>query len=163
MSVAAPSSHGFTLIELLVVLFIVGITLGFALLSFGDFGEKRRVIVASEQFVAYVKFVQYQAILNATSFRITVTQKGYNSQQLSPSNHWIAVPSSRSIRYHAFPKNTHLQVIRGTKKQDKLDLVINASGDMTAFILEVGTLSNPSIATIIGHHNGTLSTQITHP
>ncbi len=40
---ARADLNGFTLIEILVVIVIVGITLSFALLAFGDFGSERRI------------------------------------------------------------------------------------------------------------------------
>ena len=54
--------QGFTLIEILVVVLIIGITLGFALLAFGDFGRQRQIITAAETFVNYVTLVEQQAL-----------------------------------------------------------------------------------------------------
>ncbi len=43
--IGMKNHKGFTLIEILIVLMIIGITLSFAILSFGDFGEGRKVKV----------------------------------------------------------------------------------------------------------------------
>ena len=42
------NNKGFTLIEVMVVVVIIGITIGFAMLSFGDFGQSRRLLTAAE-------------------------------------------------------------------------------------------------------------------
>ncbi len=55
-------NKGFTLIEILIVIVIIGITIGFALLAFGDFGESKRIIAALEQ------VEKYSAPCSATSY-----------------------------------------------------------------------------------------------
>ena len=122
--------RGFSLIEILVVLFIIGITFGFALLSFGDFGEKRGIIVAAEQFTQYIKLVQQYAILETSTLRIQINQDGYQVLRFQPPKTWTPIASTPLFRLQHFPKGL---IVNGGGRP--VIIIVDASGDMTAFTL----------------------------
>lgn len=161
-AIGMPANHqvqhhkGFSLIEILVVLLIIGITLGFALLAFGDFGEKRRIVNTAEQFKNYVKLVQQQAILETSTLGIQITQQGYRVFFLDSAGKWQPMPPKGIFRNHLFPDKivTHF---RETQGKHHLIITLQASGDMSAFKLDFGTQKKADIVTVIGDQDGELT------
>ncbi|WP_156411356.1 type II secretion system minor pseudopilin GspH [Legionella oakridgensis] len=147
---------GFTLLEILVVLVIIGITLGFALLAFGDFGEKRRVMMAAEQFANYVKLTQQQAILEASTLGIRFHNQTYQVFRFNTSGHWQAMPPKGIFHIQAVPNNTMLHWATEKKKSVSPDIIIHASGDITPFTLYFGSYKVPKLAAVIGQQNGSV-------
>lgn len=154
------NANGFTLVEILVVVLIVGITLGFALLAFGDFGSKRRILMSAEQFVNYVKFVQQQAILETSTLGISFNQNGYHVMRFQPPASWQAMPSKRIFHQQHFPSNAIVYFESTAKKLRHPQIIINSSGDMTAFRLNFSTLKQDNIATVVGKQDGTVAVHV---
>lgn len=150
---------GFTLIEILVVLLIVGITMGFAIMAFGDFGEKRRITIAAEQFTHFVKLVQQQAILETSTLGIRFNDNGYQVLRLSAHATWSPMSRKSILHQQQLPKGLVVNVRNTPSKHGNPVIVINSSGDMTAFTVDFGTNKQASIATILGAHNGALTIQ----
>ena len=152
-----PANKGFTLIEILVVLLIIGITLGFALLAFGDFGGKRRIIIAAEQFTNYVKLVQQQAILETSTLGIQLDNKGYQVVRFESSRDWSPMPSKGIFRQQHFPDSLILTIKSLASKQGQPAIIINATGDTTPFTLDFGTKKQESLITLHGEPSGALT------
>ena len=149
---------GFTLVEILVVVLIIGITLGFALLSFGDFGGKRRIIVAAEQFAYHIKAVQQQAVLETSTLGIHISQAGYQTLRFEPNRHrWLPASSHRLFQMQPFPDNLIMVIKHSVHKKGQPDIIINATGDITPFTLELGTNKQPSLITLHAEPNGTVT------
>ncbi len=129
-------TRGFTLIELLVVIFIVGITISFTLIAFGDFGEKRRIIVAAEQFGNNIKLAQQQAILDASTLGVHIDKSGYQILRFQ-ANAWHPLPAGV---FHAqfFPKGLVINLHMGHLKPGRPAIIINSSGNTTAFQFDFG-------------------------
>lgn len=156
MSANKIKQKGFTLIEILVVILTVGITLGFALLAFGDFGSTRRITVAAEEFIDYVKLVQQQAIITSNTLSIRVSQDGYQAlrlqQHLAHKPHWQ--PMSQTVfRLQKFPHDATVNL------QKAKYLIVHPSGDMTAFTLIFKSAKQTPVVSVIGTHNGILRLQ----
>ena len=149
---------GFTLVEILVVVLIIGLTLGFALLSFGDFGGKRRIIVAAEQFAHHIKAVQQQAVLETSTLGIHITQAGYQTLRFEPSNHrWLPASSHRSFQQQPFPDDLIMVIKHNVHKKGQPEIIINATGDITPFTLELGTKKQPSLITLHAESSGAVT------
>lgn len=148
--------RGFTLIEILVVLLIVGITLGFALLAFRDFGSTRRIIVAAEQFKNYVKLAQQQAVLETSTLGIQFKSNGYQMVRFAPPTNWTPMPlKSIFNRQHAI-KDLVIHVEKTTNNPANPAIIINSAGEMNAFTLNFGSNKQQIITQIIGMPNGTI-------
>lgn len=158
--IGMKSKAGFTLIEILVVLLIIGITLGFALLAFGDFGTKRRIIVAAEQLVNYIKFTQQVAILEASTLGIHLNSIGYEVMRFSPPNRWQ--PMSKKTVFHSqyFPSHTCIEIDTAMSQKTAPQIIINPSGEMTAFKLNIGSGQQAHIASVIGKENGRVTLEV---
>lgn len=150
-------NQGFTLLEIMVVLVIVGITFGFALISFGDFGQSRRVLMAADQFVNTVRLAQQQAVLESSTLGISIKDKSYQIYRFNPPASWMPVSDKGIFGRQYFPDNAflHFTSAAGLKTRGP-EIIINASGDMTPFKLSIAT-KNESLKTLIGRHDGLLS------
>lgn len=155
--IGMQNRRGFTLIEILVVLLIVGITLGFAMLAFGDFGNKRRITSSAEHFVNYVKLVQQEATLESATLGISFNQTSYQVLRFKTGKGWQAMSAKGIFRSQNFPKDTLVRIetaIKGTKTPQ---IIINASGDMTPFKLHIGSNRQDTIIQVNGEHNGSIT------
>ena len=147
-------AKGFTLIEILVVLLIIGITMGFALLAFGDFGDKRRVIAAAQQFSNYIKLTQQQAILESSTLGIRVTHDGYETLRFQAPTHWQAMPAKSMLHRRYFPSYLVVRMAYHTQKTGNPDIMINAVGELSPFQINIGSAKQAIIATIVGKPDG---------
>ncbi|KTD20416.1 general secretion pathway protein LspH [Legionella lansingensis] len=148
-------AKGFTLIEILVVVIIISITIGFALLTFGDFGASRRALMTAEQFSTYIKLVEQQAILEMTTLGIDVRQDGYQTLRFTQGKTWTAMPEKSLFHTRHFPDHVVVKPQSKLKNNSKNpDILIDSSGDLTPFVLNIGTMQKPVIATLIGKRNG---------
>ncbi len=150
-----PNERGFTLIEILVVILIVGIAASVTLLAFGDFGASRRVQLSAEQFVNYIKLVQQRAILEMNTLGINVNKEGYGTYRFVEAKTWEPMPGKGLFHWQTFPKNILVTLKTTIKNNSKLpDIIINPTGNMSAFTLSFGTETNPEQLNVIGEHDG---------
>lgn len=159
LEIGMCNKQGFTLVEIMVVLLIIGITLGFALLSFGDFGAKHQVVFAAEQFVNDVKLAQHQAILETSTLGIWVKQSSYQVYRFNAVGRWQLVSARGVFAKHLFPSQAVIQLQSKIVGSHAPQIVINESGDMTPFKLTIA-LQGKDLEVVTGHHNGAVTTQM---
>lgn len=153
--------RGFTLIEILVVLVIIGISLSFTLLAFGDFGAGRKAVVSAEQFSAYIKLVQQRAILEVNTLGINVNSEGYETFRFEKASTWQPMPKNSLFHWQSFPKNVLVTLKSAIRNRTKRpDIIINPSGDMSPFTIQFGTPAQPNLALLYGQHNGLLTLEL---
>lgn len=98
------AERGFTLIEILVVVLIIGITLGFTMLAFGDFGAGRKAVVSAEQFSSYIQLVQQRALFEANTLGVRVSKDGYETYHVVAGT-WQPMPTKSIFHRRDFPDN----------------------------------------------------------
>lgn len=156
LEIGISNKHlGFTLIEILVVLVIIGITMTFAMLAFGDFGASRRVLLATEQFVNFVNLTEQQAILETNTLGIFVDSTSYQVYRLTENGTWNIFPSNSIFRRYYFPAQATLKLDSDISSSNSPQIIVNESGDMNPFQLTV-LLKNKEITRVIGEHNGNM-------
>jgi len=146
---AITTASGFTLIELLVVLLIIGITLHFASQSWGDFGEKRRVITAAEQFKMQVVSLQHHVLFASSPVGLSVSNNRYSIVSFNPDQGWQINPA-----LHA-PVMPAQVIVHALKKNPAV--IIDAQGNFNAFQVDFGTINRPYIACVIGSKNNEIT------
>lgn len=152
------NNEGFTLIEILVVLVIIGITLGFAIIAFGDFGESRKVLFSADQFAHTIRLAQQKAILETSTLGIKVDPNGYQILKYQPNSQWTPISNRGIFKFNYFPKSAQVSL----KSEAKLthggpNIILSTSGEMTPFTLEFKTVRNEPVALLTGSYNGNLN------
>lgn len=146
---------GFTLIEILIVIVIIGITIGFALIAFGDFGSEKRIIFSAEQLSTTLKMAQQQAILESSTLGLKINAKGYELLKFNNAGVWNPVSKNALFKFHYFPENTVVHIEAGKHMAGGFpEIIINSTGDMTPFNIKIGTSQNDNLAVLSGSHNG---------
>lgn len=150
--------RGFTLIEILIVIVIIGITLGFALIAFGDFGESRRIQFSAEQLANTLSLAQQQAILETSTLGLRINNTSYQILKFQDKTGWNPISNKGIFKVHYFPKNTVIHLKTSYKPvQGTPAILITSSGDMTPFTLEFGTDKEKWMARLTGSHDGNLN------
>jgi general secretion pathway protein H len=151
-------NNGFTLIEILIVIVIIGITVGFALISFGDFGGSKKILFAAEQIQNMLRLAQQQAIMGSSTLGFRINSKSYQLLQFETTNQWRPISTSGPFKIHYLPSDMVI-TLHTTLKNNKKDpeIIINSLGEISPFKLTFGTANQHAIATLIAKENGELS------
>lgn len=144
--------RGFTLIEILVVIVIIGVTISFAMLSFGDFGTSRKAQIAAEQFVSYLKLIQHQAILTDETLGIRFDKDGYQSLRYDIERGWQLLNGSTIFQKQLYPAG--IVVTAKPLNMRGPAIIVNSSGEISEYRIDFGTSRNASVATVILKRNG---------
>lgn len=148
---------GFTLIELMIVLVILGITFGFALIAFGDFGESRKLLFSAEQLINTLNLGQQQAVLESGTLGLRIDNTGYQMLQRTNAQ-WVPISNTGVFKMTYFPKGTRITLKTNVPMpRGAPSIILNSSGSMTPFILSLARNEEAPSAVLIGKNNGELS------
>lgn len=150
------SVNGFTLLEILVVLIIIGITLTFAILFFGDFGQKRRIVMFTETFVQKIKLAQQQAILEGQTYAVRLDQKGFQILKWLRHDSWQPLSQKGIFNYQNFPQSVKINFSIQKNFSEQNMVILHSSGDMTPFEMTFSNKNDQYILKVIGKHDGTI-------
>lgn len=151
------NNQGFTLIEIMIVIVIIGITVGFALIAFGDFGESKRIVFAAEQLVNNLHLAQQQAILETRTLGLRIDNKGYQILQLQNNTQWSSLSNKGIFKVTYFPPNTVITLnISNRPPIGAPPILITSSGEMTPFTLTIGSAKESNLVVLMGSRNGDL-------
>jgi general secretion pathway protein H len=160
---AFKSCLGFTLIEMLVVLVIIGISFGFAVLAFGDFGNSKRILFSAEQLVSTLRMAQQRSLLESSTLGVRIDDHGYQILKWGNNSRWQVIANKGLFKEHAFPEHTliHLKTNLPSANNDP-KIIIDATGAITPFTLSFST-EKEEITTLQGIGNGQIIFRKTKP
>jgi general secretion pathway protein H len=133
------------------VLFIIGITLSFAVLSVGDRTRERSVETEAQRLAARVTLAAQEAVLQAKELALQTTAQGYQFLVLEYTNagkqaEWRVLNDDEILRPRRLPPGMHLALTpqdgAGTaqtganaaqKSADAARVYLLSSGEMTPF------------------------------
>lgn len=145
---------GFTLLEILIVIVIISISINFAVLAFGDFGEKTKITHAAENFMHLISVVRKEAILADETMAIRINRDNYEVLKLN-NNSWQILKNS-VYQKTTIPKGTIINLINNQQKPKNNFIIINAAGRVTPFRLTFSKNPNKIITAIICDSFGNL-------
>ncbi|WP_298624196.1 type II secretion system minor pseudopilin GspH [uncultured Legionella sp.] len=150
------TKQGFTLIEILIVIVIIGITVGFALIAFGDFGASKKIMFSADQLANNIRLAQQQAILENSTLGIRIENNSY--QILKFNTQWNPISNKGVFKVNYFPKNTVITLKTNNKPvKGTPEIIINSSGDTTPFSISFGSNQDEILTTLTGSRDGTLT------
>lgn len=149
---------GFTLFELLIVIVIISIITTCAVLALGDFGQTQRATTAAEQFVSLIKLSEEQAVLQATTLSIRLSNNGYQFYQYEPQdqNNWQLITKDPILTLTQWPSNIAAEFLSINHTQQTQQILIFPNGEISPFTLRL-TDNGKSLDQIIGQQNGLIT------
>lgn len=153
------SDKGFTLIELLIVLIIIGITVGFALIAFGDFGASRRIVLTMEQFANTLELAKQQAILEGSTLGLRVDHNSYQLFKFQAPAQWVSLANQTVFKKHYFPDHAFIQFksSRLLSISSAPNVIINSSGEISPFTLTAGSSKNKPLTVLVVNSDGKIN------
>jgi len=170
-------SQGFTLIEVLVVIIIIAIIITVAVLALGDLGKSRAPRREAFQLAQLIPYASQQALLHPTQLGIYFSRDSYQffqyHQYYDHNNklhtRWQPYPNTSVLGLHKLPSgiffalkvsNESIDLSAATNNQTTTtnvktpQVLLFSSGNMTPFVLAIGTTNQPQNIQLIGKSNG---------
>ncbi len=148
---------GFTLIEILISMVIIGIVLSFIVVSYGDFGEARRLSMSQQHFADLIKLARTNAIISAKTYGVNISKSDYSFYQFKQSEKqktWILF-SDQLFKKTNFNPHKKMIYSHPLTKQTP-EIIISPDGKITPFILTIISMSNETV-TLHASANGDVS------
>jgi len=123
MKINSHRNAGFSLLELLVVIFIIGISVRFVTLAFGD-NQAERITEKSQQLAALIELAKEQAIFNSTEMGVSFKKNSYSFYSLNTvatedkkeETIWQQVEGDRFLAERSLPDGLQYELyLEGTK------------------------------------------------
>ncbi len=159
MNLYRQKARGFTLLELLVVLFIIGITITFATLSFSGRAVDDRLENEARRLQEIMRLASEEALLQGIELGMRSDGEKYEFLVIGDEG-WVAYEGDTPLKAHPLPDGITLEV---TVEDFALDvpedaeqlpqLVFLSSGELTPFDIEM----HAETATAFYRFKGTLT------
>ncbi len=145
----------------MIVIVILAITITFALLAFGDFGQTRHIKAEAQQIVLLITLAEQQAILQPGTYGVQFSTHAYEFYRFvqDPQTHrsdWQVIKRDRLFADHNLGKNITLKITNGqiNSNENQPQIIISNSGDITPFTLDIGKTNQPALFQLNAAANG---------
>lgn len=148
-------ARAFTYIEILVVITILAIISSVAVLSFGDFGQSRKVESQARQLKSLINLAQYAAVLEPTVIGIYFDEKGYEFKRYQPDSAQWQKFSRRLWRDRSWPDFVTYRLDAPSSSPKEPQIIVYPTGELTPFTLEL-YYQHKAVLQLEGKSNGEL-------
>lgn len=161
------ANSGYTLLEILVVLVIISIVAGVALLTIGH-NDNKELQAFTRELTQTLTLAEEQALLQPVTLGLMFTTHSfrfYEYRQTRSSASWQAL-NDRELGLHRIPEDIQLSLQINDKilplepVEGKLPaLFVSTNGTLTPFTLLIGKKNKKPRYQLIGHADGSITSQ----
>ena len=151
-------TQGFTLLELLIVLVILGITISFAVLSFGLKNPKDELKEHGQRIAALMQLASEESILLGSELALQFNTNGYHFLSLK-DDRWLEIENDQIFRSRKLPNHVTVDVsIEGGATSNKGERVyFFSSGEASPFTLTLNSLDADASYQVRGDSQAVIS------
>lgn len=161
-------SRGFTLLELMVVLFIIGISVSFAVLSIGD-NRADRLHREANRLEAVIQLASQEAVMKSTQLGLRLADGRYVFVR-QIKRRWKPLSGDPELGGHRVPDGVSVELLTGgegnrqSSQSNKDDpnlpqIILYSSGELTPFRIAVRDESLDGYYVLRGRIDGTVDEQ----
>lgn len=157
--------HGYTLLELIVVLFIIGLISSVILLRTGTVRFERKTSVYAQQLESFLQICQQQALLQPAIIGILFSTDKYGAYIFEEGTQarWVALAAKDNFwRPREIPSDIALRLTASVAVHAGVispQIVIQPSGNLTPFSIDIGYVNEPPRYRISGNDAGEIILQ----
>ncbi len=141
---------GFTLIELMVVLFIIGLSVGFIVLSVGGRSNDQYAEEEARRLAALIELAQQEAIVHNQEIAVSFGRDGYRFLRLEEKK-WQVISSDELLKPRELPPTVVLQLtlegdppgIGKAEEANTPHLFLLSSGESSPFEVTIRPIDEP--------------------
>lgn len=150
---------GFTLLELLVVLVIMGITVGFVILSLDIRSDKDIILEESKRLTALMQLATEEAVIHGRELALEFEGNYYRFLLLDNNNRWQALQADKALRPRNLPADLYVELLVEGIGKSSLDargqlIYFYSSGEVSPFSLSLQDRQRRYLYTISGDAQG---------
>lgn len=152
------SSSGYTLIEILIVIVIISIVAAFAVLTIGH-NQNKKIESLGKEIANMIELAEEQAMLQPALLSFSVQNNSYQFNQYQPlSKSWRPITDSL-LGKHIFSGAIQVSLHNTAQENEEKNfmLIITPSGDITPFVILIGSKNKAPSYQIIGTAQGDIT------
>lgn len=161
-------NSGYTLLEILVVLVIISIVAGMAVLTIGH-NDNKQLQAFTQKLAQTLTLAEEQALLQPATLGLVLTASSfgfYEYRQVQARPSWEPL-ADRELGLHEIPSDIQVSLkiaskARSVEQQAEKtpSLLISTNGTLTPFTILIGKKNKPPRYVLIGHADGTVTSQV---
>lgn len=157
---------GFTLIEIIAVVFIIGITVSFAVLSIADRAQEDRLENEARRLAELLRLASDEAVLLGVELGLRSDGTQYQFMVISDEGAWLPYVTDGPLRQRKLPEGMQLEVTTedfepppAEETKELPQLLFLSSGELSPFQLRLTALGADKAWQIEGELTGKIDLQ----